>query len=81
MINSFVFSLLLESEIILNRSRKKYIRNCPVTIDDAKRPLHIYGPDIANLQGKTRRSGRARIPTTKLLFLPEEVIRSQKIVC
>jgi hypothetical protein len=29
------------------------IRNCPVTVDDAKRALNIYGPDIATLKGKT----------------------------
>jgi hypothetical protein len=29
------------------------IRNCPVTPDDAKQALHIYGSDVATLQGKT----------------------------
>ena len=29
------------------------IRNCPITIDDAKRTLHIYVPDITTLKGKT----------------------------
>jgi hypothetical protein len=29
------------------------IRNCPVTSDDAKRALEIYGPDVATLKGIT----------------------------
>ena len=33
--------------------QKNLIRNCPVTVDDAKRALQIYGPDTATLKGKT----------------------------
>ena len=32
------------------------IRNCPITPDDAKRALNIYGPDIMTLKGKTAKS-------------------------
>ena len=40
------------------------IRNCPVTPDDAKCALIIYGPDIAVVKGKTTRSAAApRAPT------------------
>jgi hypothetical protein len=35
---------------ILDNNR---IRNCPVTSDDAKWALRIYGPDIATLKSKT----------------------------
>ena len=31
---------------------KNLIRNCPVTVDDAKRALLIYGPNVAALYGK-----------------------------
>ena len=31
------------------------IRDCPLTTDDAKRCLHIYGPEIAKLKGCTTR--------------------------
>ena len=35
--------------------RNNLIRNCPVTPDDAKRALIIYGPDIAVIKGNTTR--------------------------
>jgi hypothetical protein len=31
------------------------ILNCPVTVDDAKRAMLIYGPDLATIKGKTTR--------------------------
>ena len=33
--------------------QKGLIRNCPITVDDAKRAHSIYGPDIAYIKGKT----------------------------
>ena len=39
-----------------------YIRNCPVTPDDLKRILFIYGPDTATFMGKTARSRPPSIP-------------------
>jgi hypothetical protein len=43
---------------------KNIITNCPITVDDAKRALLIYGPDIATVKGKTT-TGRptAHVPT------------------
>ena len=32
-----------------------YIRNCPITVDDAKRALHIYGKDIVKLKATSVR--------------------------
>jgi hypothetical protein len=32
---------------------KNLIRNCPVTLDDVRRAMLIYGPDTAILKGKT----------------------------
>lgn len=29
-----------------------FFRNCPITVEDAKRALHIYGLDIESLKGK-----------------------------
>jgi hypothetical protein len=45
-------------------SSRNLIRNCPVTPDDARRALLIYGPDIAVLKGKmTRTAAAPRAPT------------------
>jgi len=35
---------------------KNLIRNCPVTVDDAKRALLIYGPNVAALKGKQQKA-------------------------
>ena len=37
-----------------------YFRKCPLTVDDAKRALHIYGPDKESLKGKSRRKKHLR---------------------
>ena len=41
-----------------------YFRNCPVTVDDAKRALHIYGPDVESLKGNSVR--RSPLPINEL---------------
>ena len=33
--------------------QKRYINNCPVTVDDAKLAIHIFGPSGAMIKGKT----------------------------
>jgi hypothetical protein len=44
--------------------QRNLIRNCPVTPDNARRALLIYGPDIAVLKGKmTRTAAAPRAPT------------------
>ena len=44
---------------------KNLIRNCPVTIADAKRAAYIYGADPAFLKGKrTQKKALPHIPTT-----------------
>ena len=40
----------------VNLLDRHYFRNCPVTSTDAKRAIHIWGKDLAYLQGKTTRS-------------------------
>jgi hypothetical protein len=38
-----------------------YIHNCPLTTDDAKRALQIYGPEVATIKGKTTRQSPVSI--------------------
>lgn len=48
-----------------------YFVNCTLTSDDAKWAIHIYGPDIASLQGKTtRRHPTALLHTNNTYPLP-----------
>jgi hypothetical protein len=59
--------------------RKNFIQNCPVTVDDAKRALMIYGPGIATLKGKTTRSSAAeRIPTFQAQPIPVSILENHQ---
>ena len=49
---------------------KNLIRNCPVTVDDAKRALLIYGPDEAALKGKTTKAPSRHVPTFNPVQVP-----------
>jgi hypothetical protein len=44
------------------RLRNNLIRNCPVTVEDAKRAMLIYGPDPAVLKGKSTKTNAPHIP-------------------
>ena len=59
---------------------ENHIKDCPITIDDAKRALHIYGPDVSHLKGKTTRRRPEPIPITDLVPIPEDVLAAQKYV-
>jgi hypothetical protein len=50
------------------------IRNCPVTSDDAKRALQIYGPDVATLKGKTVKQQNRGIPNYQAVQIPGPII-------
>ena len=43
--------------------------NCPITVEDAKRAFHIYGPDVATLRGKMIR----RTPKAIVDYIPFEL--------
>jgi len=51
------------------------IRNCPVTVDDAKRALLIYGPDVAALKGKTTKGPSQHVPTFNPLQVPGFILQ------
>ena len=64
--------------------RRNLIQNCPVTADDAKRALIIYGPDVATLKGKmTHNSASERVPTYQAVPIPPSVLKhhSQITLC
>ena len=65
---------------LLNRNR---IQNCPVTAADVKRALHIYGPNIASLKGKTTRRKPSHVPPKLNVPIPREILahHSQVFIC
>ena len=50
-----------------------YFRNCPITVDDAKRALHIYGPDGESLKGKMTRRRPQRIGEAIMINIPDTI--------
>jgi hypothetical protein len=57
---------------------KDMIRNCPVTSDDARRALHIYGPAVATLKGKTVKRQNKGIPNHTKIQIPAPIIDKYK---
>ena len=47
------------------------IKNCPVTSQDVKTALFIWGPETVVIKGKNTRIGPEHIPDAKLLPLPQ----------
>ena len=50
-----------------------YFINCPITVDDAKRALHIYGPDVESLKGKTVRNRPVPIEDMTRVDIPNTI--------
>ena len=57
------------------------VLNCPVTVDDAKRALYIWGPDIATVKGTTRRGkAAAHIPNYRAVPIPSPILEFHRDV-
>jgi len=54
---------------------KNLIRNCPVTVVDAKRALLIYGPNVAALKGKITKGPSQHAPTFKPVQVPGFILQ------
>ena len=50
-----------------------YFIDCPLTVDDAKRALHIYGPDIESLKGKRTRAKASKIIDGQRVEIPNSI--------
>jgi hypothetical protein len=50
------------------------IRNCPVTPDDTRRAVKIYGPDLTTLQGKTVKKQNSATPNYQAIQIPAPII-------
>ena len=64
-------------EVIL---RNNLIRNCPVTVDDARRAIIIYGTDRASLQGKTVKAKGEHVPTFSAVEIPAPIVKDHENV-
>ncbi len=54
------------------------INNCPVTADDAKRAITIYGPDTATLKGKMTKHNGQHVPTFTPIQVPQFLLAHHK---
>jgi len=53
-----------------------FIHNCPITSEDAKRALVIYGPSVPALKGKTVRQKSHHVPTLQRVSIPSDIIEN-----
>ena len=54
--------------------RTNYIRNCPITMDDIQRLIHIYGPDSSNLAGRGTRPTQFPLASLHTTALDEAIL-------
>ena len=50
-----------------------FLRNCPITSEDMRRAIYVYGPDVAKLKGRVTRQQPAHVPTKHLIPLPMHI--------
>ena len=50
-----------------------YFRNCALTVDDNKRTLYIYGPDIEGLKEKMTRGRSKKIEKSFMVSIPDTI--------
>ena len=55
-----------------------FILNCPITVDDAKRALKIYGAAVSTLKGKTVKKQNKGIPDYRKTMIPAPIIEQYK---
>jgi hypothetical protein len=59
--------------------REKLITNCPVTVHEVNISYLIFGPDLANLWGKTTRTKPERM-RVKIVQTPPDYVQLHKFV-
>jgi len=58
-----------------NILRTNRIHNCPITVDDARRAVTIYGPDIPKLKGTTTNGPPvAHVPDQNVVEVPRSIL-------
>jgi hypothetical protein len=59
--------------------REKLLTNCPITVRDVENANRIFGPDLANLRGKTTR-GKPDHVRVEYARIPKDFIQLHKYV-
>jgi hypothetical protein len=59
--------------------RKKLIANCPVTVQDVHNTNRIFGPDLANLRGRTTRNQPEHV-RVDYVEIPQNLVNMHKYV-
>ena len=67
-------------KVFYDTLQKGLIRNCAITVQDAKNAFQIYGPDEGALMGKTTRETPKRVDTNALYQIPIEFMETHKHV-
>ena len=65
-------------EVIIKNNQ---LKNCPITIEDARRALKLYGIDPAFIKGTTVRGKGQVAGDHKIMHLPKEIYPKHKDVC
>ena len=60
--------------------RNHKIKECKIDLEDAKRALHIYGPNVDVPKGKTVRQKSSKINEMDTVDVPEQLINNNKNV-
>ena len=60
--------------------RENQLQNCPITVDDANRALHIHRTDIDALRGKTARTTPDHVPSNQIRPLPSDILEAHRNV-
>ena len=60
--------------------RSGSLKDCPVTVDDAKIAVKIYKKDIGALKGKTTRRPTPHVPSTSIIPIPKKLLSLHKNV-
>ena len=55
--------------------QNKKIRGCQVDMEDVKRAIHLYGPDIAVLRGRSVGTKSHKINKPEVIELPKEILQ------
>jgi hypothetical protein len=73
---SLAYPLDADYKLILKSNQ---IKDCPVSVEDAKVALKIWGPNIAALKGKTTRSNPQHVVTI-IVKIPVEIQDLHKLI-